>query len=123
MALSQKKKDILKSLSPIVGDILKVDANQFVKYETLSMPMKRGQGKRSGGMIKGGMGSWYGSEKRMVIDYSCFIKDMRKEEISILRVQYSGRMHLYVMARAYGLDHYKSFCFAMFFSLGMFKKK
>lgn len=121
MALSKQRQQELEYLTPLVEDILKTDITEHISHTMLTMKLKRGQGKRTCGTVKGAMGSWYGSEPRMVINYSAYKDDVTEEQVKNLSVQYSGRWELYLHARKYGLSNDMAHSFAMFYSLSTFK--
>lgn len=122
MALSEENKIFLETLKPITDEILDIDIQKNISSYNLKMKIPRGAGKRFGNTVKGAMGGWYGTERREVVDFSEYKNDFEDSDFRMMCIQYSGRIHNYIRARKFGLEHRISIAFAMFFSLGMLEE-
>ena len=118
MELSKERQNQLNFLAPLVDDILSTNIDEYISNIEVEMKMERGQGKRAKGMVKGGMGCWYGTEKRTKIDFSLYSKDMTNAQKGLLKEHNNSKMFLYLQARKYGLNNDMAFAFAMFKYLG-----
>lgn len=105
-------------LSPCVQDILKVNIAKFLISTTIDFKMKRGQGKRAGNMVTGGMGSFYGAQIYAGFSLEKYFKCFSKEDkILICDAGNTGR---YLMAREFGLGHKMSIAFSKLYYYGRF---
>lgn len=109
----QEKIDYLK---PLVGDIQNIDISEYFSSITIDFGKQRGQGKRSNGTIKGGMGSFYGPQTYSGFSLEEYLNDFSDEEKLI--IQETHNVGRYLKARKFGLEHKMSIAFSKLYYYG-----
>jgi hypothetical protein len=90
-----------------------IAAQPKLPYATVSAyphKHKRGQGKRSGGMVKGAMS--YGGSSATSDLFGLLVKEMSREDVIDLRSLVGRQIIDYSQARAYGLNHENALLYA-----------
>lgn len=116
------KEDIqqaIEFLTPIVGNILKVDIQRHINFVHCEQKLKRGQGKRIKGMVVGAGTTCYGSKVFTAFNLLEYKNDLSDEKL--ISLKQDNLLHLYLCARNYGLDSELSFKFAKLWYFGKIK--
>jgi len=114
--MKEEIKKAVEFLSPIVEKIISVDISRHIVHYTIKQNLKRGQGKRVSGMVVGAGTTCYGS--KIIIGYNLleFKDDLSNEQK--LSLQSNNTLHLFLLARNYGLNSKMSFFFAKLYYFG-----
>lgn len=103
-------------LSPYVQDILCHDISKFYITKKIDFGMKRGQGKRVGHMVTGGMGSFYGTQTYGGVTFEKYIGCFSEND-KVLICQ-EDDIKRYLKAREFGLGHKMSIAFSKLYYYG-----
>jgi len=107
---SKTKEDALIVIKAHCGAIRNFNHDIELIHKKIHWGVPKGQGKRSGGMVKGGMCTIMGTETYEGIDLSDY-EELKKEPV-FKRMTFLQK-YLYVVAFKYGCNHIESMMFAI----------
>ncbi|MBE4779868.1 hypothetical protein HJ167_19940 [Vibrio parahaemolyticus] len=112
LGLSKNRQEAMQFVEKHSDYILKNQGQLPIIRKTIDWGLSRGQGKRSGGMVKGGMCTIMGKVSYDGIDMSSF-QELANEKSKAVVFQDVNRCARYAAAYNLGCNHIESMCYAI----------